>query len=155
MENSENSGKLTFDDLYVTPFTEVRVYDRDGNISYEPIARGGKVTGVGIVDRLMAAIAAGHGHKTVMNDFGLDSRELKGVLRLLTGMEFYELQRKFVLRAADELLRYTDLPISEVAVRSHASSEDLLRLLYRRYYRCTPSERRSSIRRRGDLGRYR
>lgn len=155
MDNSMNTDILTLDDLYVSPFTAVREYDREGNISYTPIAPSRKTTGVGNIDKLTKAIAAGHSRKHIMNAFGLDYRELNGILRLLTGMEYSELALKHALRAADDLLRYTNLPIAEVAARSHIGSEANMRRIFANTYHCSPSERRESIRKRGDVGRYR
>lgn len=155
MDNSTNTDILTLDDIYVSPFTSVREYDREGNISYIPIVPSRKTTGVGNIDKLTAAIAAGHNRKHITSTFGLDYRELNGIVRLLTGMEYGELALKLALRAADELLRYTDLPIAEVAARSHIGSEANMRRIFASIYHCSPSERRRDIRQPRDVGKYR
>lgn len=155
MDIQETKDRLTFDELYVSPFTKQRVYDRDGNISYEPVASTKKSTGIGIVEKLLTLIANGTSRRTIMSVMELDYRELNGVMRLLTGMTYNELTRRYALRLADDLLRYTDLGIEEVAKRSHIGSADNMRREFKKAYNCTPNQRRRHLRKRGDLGRYR
>jgi len=58
------------------------------------------------------------------------------------------------VRCADELLRYTDKPLAEIARLCGAGSRNNLYFIYERDLNCSPTMRRQQLRQEGDLGRF-
>ena len=56
---------------------------------------------------------------------------------------------------ADELLRYTNMPLAEVAKRTGIGSMNNLYLTFKREYDLAPGYRRLRVRQDGDVGRFR
>jgi len=73
----------------------------------------------------------------------------------VTGMSGPDFRMAYQLRLADDLLRYTDLPLAEVARRSGLGSHTNFCVVIRRERKQTPTERRMALRQKGDAGRYR
>jgi AraC-like DNA-binding protein len=65
-----------------------------------------------------------------------------------------DLFHEILFRLADDLLRYTSMPVSEVARRCGANTQQNLCLLFRKRYNCTPTERRRSLQRKGEADMY-
>lgn len=157
MENEERQSpqRLTLDDLYVSPLAMERHFDEDGRTYYTPRERRTSPTGVAVVDEMMRRWSRG---EMVMRQearlLGCLPRDVSGFLRVLTGMRGDEFRELYQRRLLDELLRYTTLPLEEVARRSGVGSPQNLCLFTQRLYHCTPFERRQQLRRRGDAGRY-
>ena len=58
------------------------------------------------------------------------------------------------LRTADALLRYTKLPIADIAARSGMGTRGNMYFIYEREFNLSPTDRRDQLREKGDLGRY-
>ena len=146
-----NSRKLTvqpqftLDDVYITVFTERRVINADGSEDYQPIEHRRQTTHIEMFDAYRVALDEGWGNLPYLNGF----------IFALTGMDAMTFRLSWQMRRADELLRYTDLPIPEVARQSGVGSAPNLFYACSRDYGCSPSDRRAAIREAYDVGRYR
>lgn len=147
--------RLTVDDLYISPLAMQRHYDDEGRRYYVPLERRTAPTGVALIDELMGRWSRGDmamgRHARLL---GCDARDMSGFLRVLTGMGGDEFRELYQQRLLDELLRYTDLTLEEVARRSGIGTQQNLCLFTKRLYHCTPQERRRRLQRPGDAGRY-
>lgn len=146
----------TIDQLYISPFTARRRYDEEGIAHYDEIPRNLHPTGVDVMDHYLRRLSEG---LDVMKEFsklyGLRAEDMEALIFILTGMKAMDFRMAYQMRLADELLRYTDLPLAEVARRSGLGSHTNLCVFFRRKYRQTPTVRRIALRRKGDAGRYR
>ena len=148
--------QFPLEDIYITLFTERRIYDRDGNESYEPIEHRVKATHVEMLDALRLALDEGAVNlKSFGSRYGLTPPDLNGFVLALTGMEATTFRMAWQRRRVDELLRYTDLTIEEVARRSGVGTGSNLFYACQRDFHCSPSERRDAIREWNDVGRFR
>lgn len=157
MENEERLSpqRLTLDDLYVTPLAKERHFDDDGRPYYTLRQRRMSPTGIAVVDELMRRWSRGSMVMRLDAEFlGCDKRDVSGFLKVLTGMRGDEFRELYQRRMLDELLRYTELTLEEVARRSGVGTPQNLCLFTQRRYHCTPFERRQRLRRQGDAGRY-
>ena len=93
--------------------------------------------------------------KTFGEGYGLTPSDVNGLVLALTGMEAITFRIAWQMRRADELLRYTDLSIEEVARQSGVGSTTNLFYACHRDFHCSPSQRRRHLRQANDLGRYR
>ncbi|MBO4985246.1 MAG: helix-turn-helix transcriptional regulator [Bacteroides sp.] len=141
--------------MYIPPMKAVRRFDEDGAAHYEALTYSDKPTGVEILDALARALSAGKSFKPVLQVYGITVEELSTLCSLLLGKKLADLEREVHLRLADDLLRYTNLLQEEVAQRSGLINRQQLAYMYRRWYKCTPDERRRQLRRPRDVGRYR
>ena len=148
--------QFPLEDIYISLFTERRIYDRDGNESYEPIEHRVKATHVEMLDALRLALDEGAVNlKSFGSRYGLTPPDLNGFVLALTGMEATTFRMAWQMRRVDELLRYTDLTIEEVARRSGVGTGSNLFYACQRDFHCSPSERRDAIREWNDVGRFR
>lgn len=147
--------RLTLDDLYVSPLALQRCFDGEGRKYYAPIERRTTPTGIALIDEMMCRWSRGN---MVMwwdaRELGCDNRDLSGFLRVLTGMRGEDFRELYQLRLLDDLLRYTELTLAEVARRSGIGSQQNLGLFTRHHYHCTPHQRRQQLQRPGDAGRF-
>ena len=148
--------QFPLEDIYISLFTERRIYDRDGNERYEPIEHRVKATHVEMLDALRLALDEGAVNlKSFGSRYGLTPPDLNGFVLALTGMEATTFRMAWQMRRVDELLRYTDLTIEEVARRSGVGTGSNLFYACQRDFHCSPSERRDAIREWNDVGRFR
>ena len=148
--------QFPLEDIYISLFTERRIYDCDGNERYEPIEHRVKATHVEMLDALRLALDEGAVNlKSFGNRYGLTPPDLNGLVLALTGMEATTFRMAWQMRRVDELLRYTDLTIEEVARRSGVGTGSNLFYACQRDFHCSPSERRDAIREWNDVGRFR
>ena len=157
-----NSRKLTvqpqftLDDVYITVFTERRVINADGSEDYQPIEHRRRTTHIEMFDAYRVALDESRGNlRDFCNHYGLSIPYLNGFIFALTGMDAMTFRLSWQMRRADELLRYTDLAIPEVARQSGVGSSPNLFYACSRDYGCSPSDRRAAIREAYDVGRYR
>ena len=85
---------------------------------------------------------------------GLRVDDIDSLVFVLTGMRGVDFRQKYQVRIANQLLRYTDMTVAEVAKRSGIGSANNLYLTYKREYNLAPGYRRQRIRQPGDLGRF-
>lgn len=148
--------QFKFDDLYVTPFRERRIYSEEGVIRYVPMERRRVMTGIRLFDAYIDYLASGNFDATAFAELhGLKPTDIDSMVFVLTGMRGVDFRQKFQVRMADELLRYTDMPMAEVAKRTGIGSMNNLYLTFKREFDLAPGYRRLRIRQEGDVGRYR
>jgi transcriptional regulator GlxA family with amidase domain len=146
---------LTIDEIYISPFTARRVYDDDGFVHWEPIERNVHPTGLRQVDAVIQAYAEGVSDAGVIAErLGCRREDIRGLVRVLTGMDIREFRHAYGFRLADDLLRYTSWSIDRVAARSGFRCASLLCQQYLKYFKVTPDVRRRRLRQRGDKDRY-
>jgi len=112
-------------------------------------------SGINVLDEYLQALSAGQA------DIGgfcarhnAKTSDLDGLTFLLTGMSNVDFRNRWMLRCADELLRYTDMTMPEIARRCGAGTRGNLYFIYERELNCSPSQRRLELRQPGDLGKY-
>lgn len=147
--------QFRLDDLYITPFTLQRRYSEDGRVSYVPIERNQRPTGIYIMDDFLRSLTAGRADVAAFcKRYGARTGDLDSLIFLLTGMRGVDFRQAYQLRLADDLLRYTSLPVADVANRSGFGSRVNLYFAYQRDLKTTPSDRREKLRKQGDEGRF-
>lgn len=147
--------QYTFEDLYIKPFRERRIYSEDGVVSYVPLERRCKQTGIHVFDAFVEYLAQCNSDvKAFADRYGLKVTDIDSLVFVLTGMKGVDFRQKYQVQIADDLLRYTNLSVAEVARRSGIGSPNNLYLTYKREFNLAPGYRRQRIRREGDLGRY-
>ena len=148
--------QFTLEETYITAFTERRIFAPDGNEHYEPIENRQRITHIEMFDAYRIALDEGLGSlRSFCDQYGLTVPYLNGFIFALTGMDAMTYRISWQMTRADELLRYTDLPIPEVARMSGVGSSPNLFYACRRDYGSSPSQRRFYLRGENDLGRYR
>lgn len=144
------------DKIYITIFTEQRVCAPDGSASYEPIPHRLAATHVDMFDALRVRLSEGNSSLKSFGDrYGLSPSDVNGLVLALTGMEASTFRIAWLMKRADELLRYTNLSISEVARQSGVGSTTNLFYACQRDHHCAPTQRRADLREANDLGRFR
>ena len=127
----------------------------DGKVSYVPIEQQRKLTGIHIFDVYVEYLAQCNSDINAFVDrYGLKVTDIDSLVFVLTGMRGVDFRQKYQVQIADDLLRYTDLTIAEVAKRSGIGSANNLYLTFKREFNLAPGYRRLRIRQEGDLGRY-
>ena len=152
--------QFTLDDLYRSPFGRQRALDPvSGTIIYTDIERTEQdqeqKTGIELLDLYIdmlnsysvyscTAFALAH---------GVPVRCFSSFIFALTGLSAIDFQHAYMMRKADDLLRYTWLSASDVACYCGWTPVTLCRI-FRKKYKQTPTERRWDLRDVGDCGRY-
>jgi AraC-like DNA-binding protein len=85
---------------------------------------------------------------------GIRTEELAALVFILTGLKGALFRQRYQARLADDLLRYTDLPLAEIARRSGLGSQINLYQALRRDCNMSATERRHFLRQEGDEGRF-
>ena len=145
----------TLEELYISPFTSVRHFDENGRAVYTILERNLRPTGLYAADFFLQSLTAGESRlKTIADCLGCSDRDLSGFIRCLTGQPSHDFCTAYRLRLIDDLLRFTALPLSEVARRSGLGTARSLHRFFLRHRGCTPSDRRNNIRQVCDEGRF-
>lgn len=151
----KGEAQFTLDDLYITPFTHELTTDGQGRKGYTAVDRNMNPSGIKVLDEYLQALSAG---QSDIADFcarhDAKTSDLDGLVFLVTGMTNLDFRTRWILRQADDLLRFTDMSAVEVARRSGAGSRSNLYFIYERELNCSPIQRRKALREDGDLGRY-
>ena len=107
-------------------------------------------------DALRVRLSEGNSSLKSFGDrYGLSPSDVNGLVLALTGMEASTFRIAWLMKRADELLRYTNLSISEVARQSGVGSTTNLFYACQRDHHCAPTQRRADLREANDLGRFR
>lgn len=147
--------QFKFDDVFITPLKLKRHYADDGTVSYKEFNRTTEPTGFKIFDAFCQYLTAGNSDLQAFADqYGLRLTDIDSMVFILTGMRGVDFRQKYQVWMADQLLRYTDMTIAEVAMRSGIGSANNLYLTFKREYNLAPGYRRLRIRKPGDLGRF-
>ena len=142
--------------MFISPFTQKKLWDEDGRWRYVPIERRTTPTGIRVMDDYLRYLADGLSDMQAFADrHGLKTEEVGALVFILTGIKGVRFRQLYQIRLVDELLRYTDMPFDEVARRSGLGSPNNMYLALRREYNMSASERRAFLRKSGDAGRYR
>ena len=145
----------TLDEIYISPFVKIRHFDTNGLAKYLPLERNLHPTGIYAADYLLQSLTSGFSRlNSIATHLGCSDRDLSGLIRCITGQPSHDFIIAYRLRLIDDLLRYTSLPLSDVALRSGLGTARSLHRFLLRHRGCTPSDRRNQIRSVGDEGRF-
>ena len=153
--------KWKVDTLWVNPFREERRFVTDGTHIREEWVRLDDAekdrTGIPIMDEWLRYLSKGG---TYVKDFcsgysGLRRSDLDTMTFILTGMGLDEFQKEYRLKTLRMLLKYTDMPLDEVARYAGCGSKHNVYMICRREWNMAPMKLRKSIQESGDAGRYR
>ena len=156
--NTGFTPQFSLDQLYISPFTAERYFDSEtGKALYRPVERNMSPTGIHLLDRFLQIVCLSEHYtvNTLRNKLGVEMREFSVFCLLLTGMEYESLHEAIRLRLADDLLRFTDLEMRDVARRCGYSDYSGLFKLFDKKYKCSVGDRQRHVRKRGDVGRWR
>lgn len=158
---TQNRMKMTtepqfpYADIYITPFSSRRRYDEDGRVSYVPIERNLHPTGVEMIDDFVNRLTDGQSSTAAYcRKYGITRTQLSNLFLLLTGAHLEDFRRYYCLRLADDLLRYTNMEVREIARRSGLGTSTNLFYIFSRHLKCSATDRRYALRKKGDVGRY-
>ncbi|WP_455621617.1 hypothetical protein [Parabacteroides sp.] len=155
----EFAGKpqFTLEDLYISPLAFRRRYTEEGVVEYIPVEREMSPSGVEVMDAYLRRLAAGDSNLgRFCKCYGARTGDMDSLCFLLTGMTGAEFRLRYMVRLADDLLRYTSMTLDEVARRSGHGKRVNLFFAYKRDYGVSPLERRNQLRASpADVGRFR
>ena len=147
--------QYTLDDLYIPPFTRRRRYDEDGRWHYVAVERNTSPTGIQVMDEYLRLLTAGESDVGAFAArHGLTTGELAAIVFILTGVKGARFRQLYQARLADDLLRYTSLPLPEIARRSGLGTPINLYQTLRREWNMSATERRQALRSDGDEDRF-
>lgn len=147
--------QYTLDDLYIPPFTRRRRYDEDGRWQYVSVERNTSPTGIQVMDEYLRLLTAGESDVGVFAArHGLTTGEVAALVFILTGVKGARFRQLYQARLADDLLRYTSLPLPEIARRSGLGTPINLYQTLRREWNMSATERRQTLRSDGDEDRF-
>ena len=158
--NTGFTPQFTLDQLYISPFSAERYFDSEtGKALYRPVERNMSPTGVHLLDRFLQIMCTSQSYSSSPHAWetrlGVPMSDFTAMCRLLTGMDREQLQDAIRLRLADDLLRYTDLEMGDIARRCGYSDYSGLFKLFDKKYKCSVGDRQRHVRKRGDRGRWR
>ena len=143
----------SIDDLYIPPFVSKRVFDERGIIHYVKIDRNTSPSGVRVMDHFLLRMSAGMDRIDMFcKIYGLRTDDIDSMIYIMTGQPGQTFRFAYQLRLLDDLLRYTELPLREVARRSGLGTHTNMCLFLRRQCAQTPTQRRMQLRQPGDAG---
>ena len=152
-------AQWTVEQLWRSPFKEERRYKTDGVrvwSEWEAISPSAG-TGVKIFDEWLQYLTEGNyeAQSFCLRYPGMRTDDLDSLAFVLTGMRAQEFSMKYRAMTLDVMLRYTDLPLEEVARRAGIGSMNNLYLTCKREWGMAPTYRRAAIRKKEDIGRFR
>lgn len=144
-----------FDTLYVPPFTKQRGFDEQTLTTvYVPLQFERTKTGVAVLDGVIDRLMAGRDPRRLAREWGMTREGLSQTILALTGLTAQELVVQWHSRTAEDLLRYTDLPLSEVQRRCGFASSTAFSRFVKEQTGVSPLHYRQTRRQPGDLGKY-
>lgn len=144
-----------FDTLYVPPFTKQRGFDEKTLTTvYVPLKFERTKSGVAVLDGVVDRLVAGQDPRRLAYEWGMTRAGLSQTLQSLTGMTLHELVMRWHSRMAEELLRYTKLPLSDIQRRCGFTSSTAFSRFVKEQLGVSPLHFRQTRRQRGDLGKY-
>ena len=155
VKNSNFSPQFTFDDLFIPPFTKMAQYNRNGGLFYVPLSHDKQSTGIRILDDFRNFLMSDTRQlKKFCRSRGITIDELSATLLVLTGMNLRTLTTRWYLQTALQLLRYTELPLVDVAALSKLGTPVNLYYACLKEFDCAPGVLRYQLREEGDEGRF-
>lgn len=147
--------QFDFDRLYITPFSRRRGFDEATlQVVWQPVGDVARPTGIEVLDAVRDELRHYRNPTRLCHRWGVSTVELSHLLRLLTGMDTPELYMAWRRRQTDELLRYTDISLADLAARLGFQSTMALNRFVNGYCGQSPTARRRALRHPGDLNRY-
>lgn len=155
MKGNINSTMFDFERLYWSPFTRLRGFDEERWVTvWQEYDGRPKPTTIPVIDSVVERLHEGRAAADVAAEYGITPADLSTVLRVLTGMTMQKLEHTWRLRMVDELLRYTQMQIDEIARRCGYSSATSLSRYLAQHTGQSPTVRRRVLRKQGDLGKF-
>ena len=155
VKNSNFSPQFAFDDLFIPPFTKMAQYNRNGGLFYVPLSHDKQSTGIRILDDFRSFLMSDTRQlKKFCRSRGITIDELSATLLVLTGMNLRTLTTRWYLQTALQLLRYTELPLVDVATLSKLGTPVNLYYTCFKEIGCAPGVLRYQLREEGDEGRF-
>lgn len=151
----KSEPQFQFDNLYIPPFRQRRCFTKEGYEYYELMDWPRDRTGIHVFDDYLIFLAEGHPSlEPFLERHGLKWEDVEGLTFALTGLRGTEFRTRWHVRQADELLRYTQLELGDVARRAGFGTAGNLYLTYKREFGIAPGKRRRMIREKNDVGRF-
>lgn len=155
MKVKKVKAQFSFDRLYVSPFTRKRGFDEEHlKVIYVPMDIERLYTGVDVLDAVVDRLVEGRNPSRLAREWGLSTAQLSIVVLALTGMGLQELQSSWRVKLCDDLLRYTDLSLSDVMHRCGFTSATAFSRFVRLNHGVSPLHFRTTRRQQGELGMY-
>ena len=147
--------QFKLDDVYISPLRQIRRYSPDGYVSYDLVERNTTPTGIRVFDDYLRYLTNGHSDlQAFAKSHGLKVSDIDSLTFVLTGKRGVDFRQAYQVKMADEMLRYTDMKLPEIAKRSGLGSSNNLYLTYKREFNLAPGYRRQKLRQEGDKGRF-
>ena len=151
-----NSFFMTIDDFYISPFTGQRTYNTEGQMSWIPMERNLRPTGIPRLDYVAQLLAEGVTDLDQLASRLRCKREhLNGWTYAMFGMNALKFRHQYIFRLADDLMRYTSLSLEQIARRVGCYSASTLCQIYIKHRHVKPDAHRQAIRQPRDVGRFR
>ena len=144
-----------FERLYVSPFTKKRGFD-ERHLKYKlvPMEQERQLTGIKLLDAVVDMLINGVEPRCAASKFGITREKLSTSVYALTGLTLVGLRKHWNMQLANDLLRYTDLPLREVMQRCGYTSMPTFSRTVSQWWSSSPQAIRIGARRRGDIGKY-
>lgn len=147
--------KYSLEMLYVSPFTKKLGFDeKELKTIYVPLEQKRLRTGLDVVDLVVDKLVAGQDPSVLAWQLGMTPAALSTTLRTLTGLTLVELRTRWRMKMANDLLRYTELPLQEVMSRIGYTSAQSFSRMFRKAYGAAPVEYRNRCRAQSEIGKY-
>ena len=119
-----------------------------------PIEQARQLTGIKVLDSVVDRLIKGPGPKKNPRYRGYTDPKLSATVHKLTGLTLPELRLHWHMQVARDLLRYTELPLTEVMQRCGYTSLPTFSRTVRRWWGVSPQHLRILARKSGDIGKY-
>ncbi|KKB45739.1 helix-turn-helix domain-containing protein [Parabacteroides gordonii] len=147
--------QFTVQQLFVPPFTTMRRYHEDGTYEYVPLPDTRIHTGLDVFDEMISLMSRQvYSARQLAVRLGVKEPDLSDLVRIATGLCLSEFVAAWQLLMADELLRYTDLRMTEIARYCGMGKGVNFTNRIVRAHKCPPLTRRWELRQKNDLGRF-
>lgn len=116
MKIERKPTQFNLEKLYTSPFTHERKFRPDGSCYWEKLTNQIPVTGIDALDDFLRHLRSGNRLvKNIASRMGITAAELNAFLKILTGQTASEFIRLYMVRQAQQMLKYTDLNVDDIA----------------------------------------
>ena len=152
----KRNPQFNVEKLYVTPFIYERKFHPDGRSYLEEITVEIPATGIDVLDDFLRHVRAGNRSvQNIASQIGVAAVELNAFIKVLTGQTISEFIRLYMLHHAQQLLKYTDLSVDEIAHHCGFVNNSNLTQSFTPIVGMPPREYRYQNQSRLDKGRFR
>lgn len=153
--NNTRTPQYPFERLYVSPFTRRRGFNEQ-TLTYTlvPMEQKRQRTGIELLDLVVDCLIAGSDPRSVAYKLGITLEKLSASLITLTGLSTVSLRKQWRMQLAHDLLRYTNLPFTDVMQRCGYTSMPTFSNFVRQAWGSTPKTIRINAQRRDEIGKY-